>query len=358
MILVIKENQLEIKITEEKNLNINLFEIRLEENITYNYDLLEILFFDCQCALFIFDVMDLKSFNSVKELLSSIDKLSTPYLKKLVIGNKIDLGNNVEEGENVKKYLNENSSIEYIQLSIKNEYNIQNLINKIDISVNEINNNIPINNLNCYYFSEKISETIDFNNSVSIILLGNSGVGKTNLMRRYENKTFSNLFISTFGYADIKKIIKKNDKDYYKLTLWDTAGQERFRCMPVKYYQNADGILLLFDINDKTSFKDITNWITNINDNLGKNHENTIIYLIANKIDYLQEKDYKRIISDEEIRNLADNLKIKYFEISCKWNMNIEEVMARIILDCIQKLKPKVNEALKVKKKFKKKKCC
>ena len=161
--------------------------------------------------------MNIESFNSVKELISNIDKYSTPYLNQLVIGNKLDIGNKVEEYENVKKYLNGNSSIEYMQLSIKKGNNIQNLINKIDISVNQINNNIPINNLNYYYFSENYFETINFINSVSLILLGNSCVGKTNLMRRYENKTFSNLFISTIGYADIRKIIKKNDEDYYKL---------------------------------------------------------------------------------------------------------------------------------------------
>ena len=187
-----------------------------------------------------------------------------------------------------------------------------------------------------------------FKGSISLILIGNSGVGKSNLMRRYDNKKFENLFLSTIGYNDIIKIIKIDNKDYYKLTLWDTAGQERFQCMPPKYYKKADGILLLFDINDRNSFNDVSKWMEEINDNVGT-QENILIYLIANKIDYLQEE--KRIISNEEIIDLAEKLKIKYFEVSCKWNMNIEEMMARIVLDCSKNLKSmKYEDNIKINK--------
>ena len=342
---MIQDNQLEVKIGTDKFLNINLYEIRIEDSIIYNSDLLKILFFDCQCCLYIIDLANSKTFDPVKELISIIDQSKFPDLKSILVANKSDIK---KENDNIKEFINKKKNIEYIEISIKNGTNVENLIKKIDTAVNSKNNDFPINQVSCYLNNINYSQKMKFKGSISLILIGNSGVGKSNLMRRYDNKKFENLFLSTIGYNDIIKIIKIDNKDYYKLTLWDTAGQERFQCMPPKYYKKADGILLLFDINDRNSFNDVSKWMEEINDNVGT-QENILIYLIANKIDYLQEE--KRIISNEEIIDLAEKLKIKYFEVSCKWNMNIEEMMARIVLDCSKNLKSmKYEDNIKINK--------
>ncbi len=115
------------------------------------------------------------------------------------------------------------------------------------------------------------------------------------------------------------------------MTLWDTGGQERFKCLPKKYYQNVNGVLLLFDVTNKETFNNVNNWIKEVKDNSNKDEKEADIalYLIGNKID-----KPNRVVSKETIESQAKSLGIKYFEVSCKINMNIPEVMARMIMEC------------------------
>ena len=162
------------------------------------------------------------------------------------------------------------------------------------------------------------------------------------------------------------KSLRINGNNYYKLVLWDTAGQERFRSLPKKYYRNIDGVLLIFDVNSRDSFEDVSNWMKDINENAFKAQEegnenkstDIMIYLIGNKIDMLDEGERK--VTKEEAEKLADDLGVKYFEISCKWNLNIEEVMARIILDCSESSRTLIHNIIRLKQNETKKKkgCC
>ena len=149
--------------------------------------------------------------------------------------------------------------------------------------------------------------------------------------------------MSTIGINQELKSLRIDNKNIYQLILWDTAGQEQYRSMPRKYYRNADGILLLFDINDKKTFEDIEVWMQDIIDNTIKNNaiegeNDLIIYLLGNKIDLInKDKDEdKEKVTRKEIEELANKLKVKYYDISCKWNLNLEEIMARIVLDCLK----------------------
>ena len=132
-----------------------------------------------------------------------------------------------------------------------------------------------------------------------------------------------------------KKIIKIKDK-IYRLTIWDTAGQERFRAIPKRYYQNVDGILLFFDLNQRQTFDNILNWIKSIHENTKSrftNESNDLtITLIGNKI------DLERKVSHEEINKLVHELNISYFEVSCKFNINIYDSISYNIFECIKKL--------------------
>ena len=125
---------------------------------------------------------------------------------------------------------------------------------------------------------------------------------------------------------DIKPI--KIGNKIYKLNLWDTSGQERFRELPRKYFKHVDGVLLFFDVTSEETFDSVSNWIKFVKDNSNKNITNDSLYLIGNKI---ERPD--RIITKEKAEELANSFGIKYFEISCKLNMNIHEVMARIIME-------------------------
>ena len=150
----------------------------------------------------------------------------------------------------------------------------------------------------------------------------------------------------------------KIGNELYKFTGWDTAGQERFRCLPKKYYQNADSVLLLFDVTNEESFADVSKWMNDVKENSNKESDLTL-YLIGNKID---KPD--RVISREKAEEMAKSLGMKYFEVSCKINMNIPEVMAKLIMDCHMKVN-KIDNCFKLSKSQKggndkngKKGCC
>ena len=146
-----------------------------------------------------------------------------------------------------------------------------------------------------------------------------------------------------------KKVYAAFVNDFYKMTLWDTAGQDRFRSLPKKYYQNADGVFLLFDVNKRDTFENVTKWMKDVKENSNRNINSETgketgipIYLIGNKID---KPD--REISREEAEKQAQSLGMKYFEVSCKLNMNINEVISRMVLETLKNNQAESNFKLK-----------
>ena len=254
-----------------------------------------------------------------------------------------------------------------MEISIKTGDNFDELINSIYEAVNydkKDNNSIPINQVS--RASPKLLENEKFKKSISLILVGDTTVGKTNFLLRYSKNVFKSIHIASIGMEKDLKSLRINGNNYYKLVLWDTAGQERFRSLPKKYYRNIDGVLLIFDVNSRDSFEDVSNWMKDINENAFKAQEegnenkstDIMIYLIGNKIDMINEGERK--VTKEEAEKLADDLGVKYFEISCKWNLNIEEVMARIILDCSESSRTLIHNIIRLKQNETKKKkgCC
>ena len=177
--------------------------------------------------------------------------------------------------------------------------------------------------------------------ALNFVLIGDTYVGKTPFLDRYFKKIYrEGNFFGTFGVDKEVKYVKIYD-NIYKVTVLDTEGKERFkRFLPKKYYQNADGILLLFDLTNRDTFYNISFWIKYIKDNCS-NERVPIIYLIGNKVDLPNI-----VISKKEAEELAKSFGMKYFEISCKFNINIYEIMARIIIESIFK-KNKIDESFK-----------
>ena len=246
----------------------------------------------------------------------------------ILVLNKSDLESEKQITDfELDQYLNENKYLDKIEISIKNGTNMPELLNKINLSINDSKKEIASN-----IVSETLEKNVGFINaegSLSLILVGDSTVGKTCFLNRY----FKNQFKSTLSNIGIDKDIKfvKINNSIYKLTVWDTVGQERFRALPKKYFQNADGVLLLFDVTKDESFSNVSNWMKDIKENSNK-ESNIIIYLIGNKID-LNE----RTVTKESAEELAQSLGMKYFDVSCKNNINVSEIMSRMIMECHMK---------------------
>lgn len=155
--------------------------------------------------------------------------------------------------------------------------------------------------------------------SFKILTLGESCVGKTSILLRYTENSFIQTHLLTIGIDFKTKYITMNKKKI-KLKLWDTAGQEKFRTLTQQYYKNADGILLIFDIKDRSSFDKIHSWMEQIQYNTPNNQ--MPIVLVGNKCDC---KEKERTVKLEEMEKIANEYGVSYFETSALTNKNINE---------------------------------
>lgn len=152
---------------------------------------------------------------------------------------------------------------------------------------------------------------------IKLLMIGDSGVGKTCLLLRYANDSFSPTFITTIG-IDFKIKNVEIDAKRIKLQIWDTAGQERFRTITTSYFRGAQGILLVYDVTDRRSFESIRNWISQIQQHADV-HVNKI--LVGNKCDMTEG----RLVSTEEGQKLAKEFGIDFWEASAKNDINVEQ---------------------------------
>lgn len=158
-----------------------------------------------------------------------------------------------------------------------------------------------------------------------VILVGDSGVGKTCLLSMYV-KGMCGQTIPTIAVEFCTKEIRLDDGQIIKVQLWDTAGQERFKSLAMNYYRKAYGILLLFDVTKKASFDSCKNYLDEVRRNSDKE---CVIYLIGNKID---KKD-ERQITENEAEHFAKEQNITYIETSAKCNMKVDYAFSRLLND-------------------------
>ncbi|KAF9197204.1 GTP-binding protein [Haplosporangium sp. Z 27] len=160
---------------------------------------------------------------------------------------------------------------------------------------------------------------------IKLLLIGDSGVGKSCLLLRFSDDSFTPSFITTIG-IDFKIRTIELDGKRIKLQIWDTAGQERFRTITTAYYRGAMGILLVYDVTDERSFSNIRNWFSNIEQHAS---EGVNKILIGNKCDMPD----KKVITKDQGQALADEFGIKFLETSAKSNICVEEAFFSLARD-------------------------
>ncbi|NP_001316249.1 ras-related protein Rab-8A [Ictalurus punctatus] len=167
-----------------------------------------------------------------------------------------------------------------------------------------------------------------------LLLIGDSGVGKTCVLFRFSEDAFNSTFISTIG-IDFKIRTIELDGKKIKLQIWDTAGQERFRTITTAYYRGAMGIMLVYDITNEKSFDNIKNWIRNIEEHASADVEKMIL---GNKCDI----NDKRQVSKDRGEKLALEYGIKFMETSAKANINVENAFLTLARDIKAKMDTKL----------------
>eukprot|EP00826_Nyctotherus_ovalis_P054151 TRINITY_DN707_c0_g1_i9.p1 TRINITY_DN707_c0_g1~~TRINITY_DN707_c0_g1_i9.p1 ORF type:complete len:208 (+),score=54.52 TRINITY_DN707_c0_g1_i9:109-732(+) len=149
-----------------------------------------------------------------------------------------------------------------------------------------------------------------------LLLIGASGVGKSSLLIRFADNSFSDTYISTIG-VDFKIRTIDVDGELLKLQIWDTAGQERFKTITTTYYRGAHGIIVVYDVTDKGSFSAVENWMADVEKYASPT---AIKMLIANKSDL----GTKQKVTPEEGKELADHYNIPFLMTSAKTAKNVE----------------------------------
>lgn len=159
--------------------------------------------------------------------------------------------------------------------------------------------------------------TTEYDYLFKLLLIGDSGVGKSCLLLRFADDTYTDSYISTIG-VDFKIRTVDLDGKTIKLQIWDTAGQERFRTITSSYYRGAHGIIIVYDITDKESYENVRQWLFEI-DRFAS--ETVCKLLVGNKSDLTN----KRAVEYSTAKAFADEINIPCLETSAKNSNNVEQ---------------------------------
>jgi len=171
---------------------------------------------------------------------------------------------------------------------------------------------------------------------LKVIVLGESGVGKTSLLVRYVNNKFTMATRSTIGADFLSKQIVVDDKPT-TLQIWDTAGQERFQGLGTSFYRGSDGAIFVFDVTRKSTFDELGAWkksfLIQINQ---ENNSEFPMLVMGNKIDVETERE----VSKKSIEKWCQENNLQFVECSAKESTNVDKAFITIARQIISKLKP------------------
>ncbi|KAF0303123.1 Ras-related protein ORAB-1 [Amphibalanus amphitrite] len=165
-----------------------------------------------------------------------------------------------------------------------------------------------------------------------LLLIGDSGVGKSCLLLRFADDTYTESYISTIG-VDFKIRTIELDGKTIKLQIWDTAGQERFRTITAAYYRGAHGIIVVYDCTDQESFGNVKQWLQEIDRYAA---ENVNKLLVGNKCDLASSK----VVDFATAKAYADQLGIPFLETSAKSSTNVEQAFMTMAAEIKSRVGP------------------
>ena len=172
--------------------------------------------------------------------------------------------------------------------------------------------------------------SINFHYLLKYIIIGDSSVGKSNILLRYSQDRFSDEYQATIGVEFGAKNIEINNK-IYRVQIWDTAGQENFRSITRAYYKNSVCAFVVYDISNRESFDNAQNWIE---DCKTQSPKTIFLVLVGNKCDL----ESSRQVNYDEGMQLANNYKMLFYETSAKTGLNINEIFNKSVETIAEKI--------------------
>ncbi|CAI8591068.1 unnamed protein product [Vicia faba] len=163
----------------------------------------------------------------------------------------------------------------------------------------------------------------DYDYLFKVVLIGDSGVGKSNLLSRFTKNEFSLESKSTIGVEFATRSIKVDDK-VIKAQIWDTAGQERYRAITSAYYRGAVGALLVYDVTRHVTFENVERWLKELRDHTDTN---IVVMLVGNKADLR----HLRAVSTEDSTAFAEREHTFFMETSALESLNVENAFTEVL---------------------------
>lgn len=161
-----------------------------------------------------------------------------------------------------------------------------------------------------------------------LLIIGDAGVGKSSLLLRFADDSFTTAYINTIG-VDFKIRTIEHQNKKIKLQIWDTAGQERFRTITSTYYRGTHGVIVVYDVTDKDSFDNVRRWMTEIDNNCdtGNSSGNSVNrILVGNKCDLINEIQ----VSKEDGDQMSDQFRVPHFWTSAKENNSVNAMFQKL----------------------------
>ena len=190
-------------------------------------------------------------------------------------------------------------------------------------------------------------EKKDSDITIKLLLIGNAFVGKTLIVQKFLDNTFSKTTMATIGVDLQYKVLDINGKKV-KYLIWDTAGEDRMKTMTYAYYRGCHVVLIVYDVTSKKSFENVTTWVECV-DKFAKS--NVLRILVGNKTDL----EDKRVISKEEGKKLAEENGLKFYEISAKTMNGLVEMFEDVAKEYVQIYEQKAIKNFQLRKEKEKK---
>ena len=317
--LVEQIKKIKIKINEEGNLCLNIYETNIDR-----YDLikknLETLLFQTECIIIMWD-NNVRTFENIFQLFKNIkyclNNITDRNIPFILLQNKTDLNLNqdndfdIDIDKSIEEIKKENQNIIYRKISLLNKNDFYNILLEIDRNIyrnNVENKKEAIDLVKVDYPIKEFKHDRKKFSEIKIALLGDSNTGKTSFINVLNGKSIDDM-TSTIGICDtIFYAYINNEK--YKIKIVDTAGQENYRSIVSSYIKGMDGLLLFIDVTNKKSFKSLDYWKNFINgNNLSKE-----ILLLGNKIDESDIRETRK----NEVREYAENNNINILNVVVK----------------------------------------
>ncbi|CAF1239672.1 unnamed protein product [Rotaria sordida] len=301
-----------------------------------------------------FDVTNEKSFENINKWFQEIDRQATDAMNVLLVGNKCDLTYDRVVGHATAKKLADSLNIPYIETSAKNSTNVEQVFETLAIEIMSILASTEAKASSVSHQAETKSDeststTKYFSDYLfNLLIIGDSGVGKSSFLLRFADDTFNESYLATIGVDFETRTMNHNGKTV-KFQIWDISGQERFRTITSSYYRGAHGIIIVYDVTNavgdsnfvfififiyhctlllEKSFENIKMWLQIIDRNANQNVKKL---LVGNKSDLTSN----RIVDHTKAKKFADSLSISYVETSAKNSTNVEQIFKNTIIEIL-----------------------